>query len=180
MKKNVLKTLSLALVAAGSISMMASAATVDQDNQTSSTTVTYSMPSSYTVTIPEAVKIGEDGTGTGEVSIAANPILPAGQEYVQVQIDKGKHWTNSTWSMMILDENGKALGKELRYWITKTGTWKTVYENTPLLELKKGSAVGASTTLTFALEEKPTTSGDYTDTLTFMVKLSENSSKYAQ
>ena len=147
----------------------------DNTEKTATTEVTYTVTGGYTVTIPSKVEI-TDTSATAEVSIDANPILPAGYSYVQVQLNSGENWSGSTWRLANTEDSNQ----KIPYSITKTGTTTAVYRNTPLLQQMTGATEVASTTLTFTLTGEATAAGSYSDTLTFTVKLSDASSNYAQ
>lgn len=184
MKKKLALILSLCMLCGTS----ATAATINTNTTEQSADVTYSVDSSYTVTIPESVTIDSTSrTGTGEVTIFANPILPAETQYLWVGVGQGSYWSGSSLRMVLTDVEKNTINRNymLEYGITMAGDNTTVYpnneKNTPFLQLQSGSKKGKMTTLTFALSESESVkaAGTYKDVLTFWVKLSNSQSKYA-
>ena len=170
MKKKLALILSLCMLCGTS----AAAQTIDKDTTggEQSAEVTYSVDSSYTVTIPESVTIDStDGKGTGEVSIAANPILPAGTSYVWVGVNTGAHWGGTTLQMALETDSDYKLKYEITMSGNLTKVWPNNEKNTPFLQLRSGST--ESTTLTFSLSEPVKVAGTYKDLLTFWVKPSK-------
>ena len=157
MKK--LFALILAVVMIATMSTTAFAA-VDQDSTdpNSSINVTYSVAPAYTVTIPETVTIGAEGTST-TVS-AADVVVNKGQ-YVSVTLAADNNFTVKT-----------AEGAELTYTVTANG--ETVAPGGEILAVNPADGKTGTATVTFDIDESTIQyAGTYTGTATFTIAVKD-------
>lgn len=116
--------------------------------------VTYSVAPTYTVTIPETVTIGANGT---EKTVSAEGVVVNKGQYVSVTLAAENNFTVKT-----------AEGAELTYTVTKGG--QSVAAGGEILAVNPASAAGGSANITFAINEADVKyAGTYTGTATFTV-----------
>ena len=120
-----------------------------------STTITYEVAPTFTVTIPATVALGEDATISAD-----NVVVKKGQ---QVEVS-------------LTDANGFAVtsaeGAELIYTVKNGDT--AVAEGDIVLAVNPRDGKTGSTTLTFVAPTEYTYSGDYTGTVTFTVAVKDD------
>ena len=120
--------------------------------------VTYSVAPAYTVTIPETVTIGADGT-SATVS-AADVVVEKGQ-YVSVTLAADNNFTVKT-----------AEGAELTYTVTANG--ETVAAGGEILAVNPKDGKTGTATITFDIDEtKIQYAGTYTGTATFTIAVKD-------
>ena len=119
--------------------------------------VTYSVNPGYTVTIPETVTIGADGT-SATVS-AADVVVNKGQ-YVSVTLAADNNFTMKTTE-----------GAELTYTVTANG--ETVAAGGEILAVNPASADNGSTEITFAINDEIQYAGTYTGSATFTIAVKD-------
>ena len=119
--------------------------------------VTYSVAPAYTVTIPETVTIGADGT-SATVS-AADVVVNKGQ-YVSVTLAADNNFTVKTTE-----------GAELTYTVTANG--ETVAAGGEILAVNPASADNGSTEITFAINDEIQYAGTYTGSATFTIAVKD-------
>lgn len=154
MKKLFALILAIALMATMSVSAFAADYDTAGDKDM---TVTYSVDPAYTVTIPETVTIGADGT-SATVS-AADVVVNKGQ-YVSVTLAADNNFTVKTTE-----------GAELTYTVTANG--ETVAAGDEILAVNPASADNGSTEITFAINDEIQYAGTYTGSATFTIAVKD-------
>ena len=120
--------------------------------------VTYSVAPAYTVTIPETVAIGADGT-SATVS-AADVVVNKGQ-YVSVTLAADNNFTVKTTE-----------GAELTYTVTANG--ETVAAGGEILAVNPADSATGTATITFDIDETAIQyAGTYTGTATFTIAVKD-------
>ena len=120
--------------------------------------VTYSVAPAYTVTIPETVTIGADGT-SAEIS-AANVVVEKGQ-YVSVTLATDNNFTVKTTE-----------GAELTYTVTANG--ETVAAGGEILAVNPADSATGTATITFNIDETAIQyAGTYTGSATFTIAVKD-------
>ena len=139
-----------------SLGATAFATEITQDSaQSTNTTVTYGVKTSYTVTIPESITL--DGNGEGDINLTiADILLPTGQ-YLCGFMKYDETFT---------DVNNPA--NTLKYWI---GSGEHVNEPGDLCIIGSSGVTSDSYVFTLHCEDVPLFSGTYTDTITFEFEL---------
>jgi len=155
MKK--LFALLLAITMMATLSVTAFAADYDTEGN-KGMNVTYSVNPGYTVTIPETVTIGADGT---EMTVSAEDVVVEKGLYVSVTLAADNNFTVKT-----------AEGAELTYTVTKGG--QSVAAGGEILAVNPASAAGGSANITFAINEADVKyAGTYTGTATFTIAVKD-------
>jgi len=155
MKKLFALILAVALMA--TLSVTAFAADYDTEGN-KGMNVTYSVNPGYTVTIPETVTIGADGT---EMTVSAEDVVVEKGLYVSVTLAADNNFTVKT-----------AEGAELTYTVTKGG--QSVAAGGEILAVNPASAAGGSANITFAINEADVKyAGTYTGTATFTIAVKD-------
>ena len=174
MKKLVSIMLILCLLV-GTTALASAGTELNPQISTGSTTITYKVSPSYTVTIPPTVTIGPDGTtGSDTVTVAKGAILPASQKYLKVAINQGEHLDaiNSRRRLKEKDSNKYiAYTVATTYWMYD-GIVSATAAQTDLFQVQCPYQEEVSEELTFALIGSVPGAGEYSDTLTFTVNLS--------
>ena len=156
MKRKLAFLLALVLVLAFSSSALA--ATFDQDTTGGgTTTVTYTVTSSYTITIPDAIT-AEAGTDTPAKTVSVNSGF---------LIENGQTLTINVASANVFKLKSAA-NDTINYTLSSDGNTTPALSstNTKVLAVSAGATTGLTANLTFDIED-PTIAGTYTDTLTF-------------
>ena len=118
------------------------------------TTVTYEVAPTYTVTIPETVTIGADGT---EKTVSAEDVVVKKGQYVSVTLAENNTFTVQT-----------AKGAELPYTVTANG--ETVAAGGEILAVNPADGKTGTATVTFDIDESAIQyAGTYTGSATFTV-----------
>lgn len=179
MKKILALVLTLCLLCGGVAVAENTNTTINQDsnNKTASTTVSYTIQAneSYTVTIPSKVELKgasdpepSELMGTMTISLDATSFNVANKKISVTLTGKGS-------ALKLKGDDTK----QISYAIAKNGS--SISQNSVCLEWESFSASStASTELTIVTHGfgygKSLPAGDYTDTLTFTVSVTENSS----
>ena len=155
MKK--LFALILAITMMATISVTAFAANYDTTGN-KGMTVTYSVAPAYTVTIPETVTIGADGT---EKTVSAEDVVVNKGQYVSVALAADNNFTVKT-----------AEGAELSYTVTANG--EAVAAGGEILAVNPADGKNGTATITFDIDESTIQyAGTYTGTATFTVAVKD-------
>ena len=125
-------------------------APAEPEAETKSTTVTYQVDPSFTVTIPATVALGETAT------IKAENVVVAKGKQVEVALTDANGFTVAT-----------PQGAELNYTVKNGET--TVNEGDTVLTVNPDGGKTGETTLTFTTPETAQFAGDYTGTVTFTI-----------
>ena len=125
-------------------------APAEPEVETKSTTVTYQVDPTFTVTIPATVALGETAT------IKAENVVVAKGKQVEVALTNANGFTVAT-----------PQGAELGYTVKNGET--TVNEGDTVLTVNPDNGKTGETTLTFTTPETVKFAGDYTGTLTFTI-----------
>ena len=151
MKK--LFALLLAITMMATLSVTAFAADYDTTGN-QGMTVTYSVAPAYTVTIPETVTIGAEGT---EKTVSAEGVVVEKGRYVSVTLAADNNFTVKTTE-----------GAELTYTVTSNG--ETVAPGGEILAVNPKDGKTGTATVTFDIDEtKIQYAGTYTGTATFTI-----------
>ena len=155
MKK--LFALLLAITMMATLSVTAFAADYDtEDNK--GMNVTYSVNPGYTVTIPETVTIGADGT---EMTVSAEDVVVEKGLYVSVTLAADNNFTVKT-----------AEGAELTYTVTKGG--QSVAAGGEILAVNPADGKTGTATITFDIDESAIQyAGTYTGSATFTIAVKD-------
>ena len=122
------------------------------------TTVTYTVDPTYTVTIPETVTIGADGT---EKTVSAEGVVVEKGQYVSVTLAENNNFTVKTTE-----------GAELTYTVTANG--ENVAPGDELLAVNPADSAAGTANITFAIDEtKIQYAGTYTGTATFTIAVKD-------
>ena len=122
------------------------------------TTVTYTVDPTYTVTIPENVTIGTDGT---EKTVSAEGVVVEKGKYVSVTLAENNNFTVKTIE-----------GAELTYTVTKGE--ETVAPGGEILAVNPQDSKTGTATITFDIDEtKIQYAGTYTGTATFTIAVKD-------
>ena len=114
--------------------------------------VTYSVAPAYTVTIPETVTIGADGT---EKTVSAEDVVVNKGQYVSVTLAADNNFTVKT-----------AEGAELAYTVTANG--EAVAAGGEILAVNPADGKAGTATITFDIDETAIQyAGTYTGSATF-------------
>lgn len=155
MKK--LFALLLAITMMATLSVTAFAAEYDTEGD-KGMNVTYSVAPTYTVTIPETVTIGANGT---EKTVSAEGVVVNKGQYVSVTLAADNNFTVKTTE-----------GATLTYTVTKGG--QPVAAGGELLAVNPASAAGGSANITFAINEADVKyAGTYTGSATFTIAVKD-------
>jgi hypothetical protein len=120
--------------------------------------VTYSVAPAYTVTIPETVTIGADGT---EKTVSAEDVVVNKGQYVSVTLAADNNFTVKT-----------AEGAELAYTVTANG--EAVAAGGEILAVNPADGKTGSASVTFAIDESAIQyAGTYIGTATFTVAVKD-------
>ena len=122
-----------------------------------STTVTYEVAPTYTVTIPETVTIGADGT---EKTVSAEDVVVNKGQYVSVTLAADNNFTVKTTE-----------GATLTYTVTANG--EAVAAGDEILAVNPASADNGSTEITFAINDEIQYAGTYTGSATFTIAVKD-------
>ena len=121
-------------------------------------TVTYSVAPAYTVTIPETVTIGADGT---EKTVSAEDVVVNKGQYVSVTLAADNNFTVKT-----------AEGAELTYTVTKDG--QPVAAGGEILAVNPADGKTGSASVTFDIDEAAIQyAGTYTGSATFTIAVKD-------
>ena len=156
MKKLFALILTVAMLATMSVTAFAADNTFnyDENPQSNGTTVTYSVAPTYTVTIPETVTIGADGT---EKTVSAEGVVVNKGQYVSVTLAADNNFTVKT-----------AEGAELAYTVTANGD--AVAAGGEILAVNPKDGKNGTATVTFDIDEtKIQYAGTYTGAATFTI-----------
>ena len=122
------------------------------------TTVTYTVDPTYTVTIPENVTIGTDGT---EKTVSAEGVVVEKGKYVSVSLAAENNFTVTT-----------AEGATLDYTVTANG--EAVAAGDEILAVNPADGKSGSATVTFDIDETAIQyAGSYTGTATFTIAVKD-------
>ena len=122
------------------------------------TTVTYEVAPTYTVTIPETVTIGADGT---EKTVSAEDVVVEKGQYVSVTLAADNNFTVKT-----------AEGAELPYSVTANG--EAVAAGDEILAVNPADGKTGTATITFDIDESDIKyAGTYTGTAIFTVAVKD-------
>ena len=155
MKK--LFALLLAIAMMATLSVTAFAADYDTEGN-KGMNVTYSVNPGYTVTIPETVTIGADGT---EKTVSAADVVVEKGQYVSVTLAADNNFTVKT-----------AEGAELAYTVTANG--ENVAPGGEILAVNPADGKNGTATLTFDIDESAIQyAGTYTGTATFTIAVKD-------
>ena len=120
--------------------------------------VTYSVAPAYTVTIPETVTIGADGT---EMTVSAEDVVVEKGLYVSVTLAADNNFTVKT-----------AEGAELTYTVTKGG--QSVAAGGEILAVDPADGKTGTANITFDIDEAAIQyAGTYTGTATFTIAVKD-------
>ena len=125
-------------------------APAEPETETKSTTITYQVDPTFTVTIPATVALGETAT------IKAENVVVAKGKQVEVALTNANGFTVAT-----------PQGAELGYTVKNGET--TVNEGDIVLTVNPDNGKTGETTLTFTTPETVKFAGDYTGTVTFTI-----------
>jgi len=121
-------------------------------------TVTYSVNPGYTVTIPETVTIGADGT---EKTVSVEDVVVNKGQYVSVTLAADNNFTVKT-----------AEGAELAYTVTANG--EAVAAGGEILAVNPADGKTGTATITFDIDESAIQyAGTYTGTATFTIAVKD-------
>ena len=155
MKK--LFALLLAITMMATLSVTAFAADYDTEGN-KGMNVTYSVNPGYTVTIPETVTIGADGT---EKTVSAEGVVVEKGQYVSVTLAADNNFTVKTTE-----------GAELAYTVTANG--EAVAAGGEVLAVNPKDGKNGTATVTFDIDEtKIQYAGTYTGTATFTIAVKD-------
>ena len=155
MKK--LFALLLAITMMATLSVTAFAADYDTTGD-KGMTVTYSVAPAYTVTIPETVTIGADGT---EKTVSAEGVVVEKGQYVSVTLAADNNFTVKTTE-----------GAELTYTVTANG--ENVAAGGEILTVNPTDGKTGTATITFDIDEtKIQYAGTYTGSATFTIAVKD-------
>ena len=122
------------------------------------TTVTYTVDPTYTVTIPENVTIGTDGT---EKTVSAEGVVVEKGKYVSVTLAENNNFTVKTIE-----------GAELTYTVTKGG--QPVAAGGEILAVNPADGKTGTATITFDIDESAIQyAGTYTGSATFTIAVKD-------
>ena len=122
------------------------------------TTITYTVNPTYTVTIPETVTIGAEGT---EKTVSAEGVVVNKGQYVSVALAENNDFTVKT-----------AEGAELPFTVTANG--ETVAAGGEILAVNPKDGKNGTATLTFDIDEAAIQyAGTYTGTATFTIAVKD-------
>lgn len=120
--------------------------------------VTYTVDPTYTVTIPETVTIGADGTSA---TVSAEDVVVEKGQYVSVTLAENNNFTVKTTE-----------GAELTYTVTANG--KAVAAGGEILAVNPKDGKNGTATVTFDIDEtKIQYAGTYTGTATFTIAVKD-------
>lgn len=131
---------------------------------TANTTLTYTVGSSYTVTIPESVTCSSGNfTGSLDIAVAAGSLID-NQRIINVTIGSSDYSSDGNkWFL----KKGDA---SIEYTIKDGTTY--IQGNDVVLEASTAEAyAGKDVTLTLAAAGSPSATGNYTDVLTFTISV---------
>ena len=155
MKKLFALLLAIALMA--TLSVTAFAADYDTTGN-KGMTVTYSVAPAYTVTIPETVTIGAEGT---EKTVSAEDVVVEKGQYVSVTLAADNNFTVKTTE-----------GAELTYTVTANG--EAVAAGGEVLAVNPKDGKNGTATVTFDIDESAIQyAGTYTGTATFTIAVKD-------
>ena len=155
MKK--LFALLLAITMMATLSVTAFAADYDTAGD-KDMTVTYSVDPAYTVTIPETVTIGADGT---EKTVSAEDVVVKKGQYVSVTLAENNNFTVKTTE-----------GATLTYTVTANG--EAVAAGGEILAVNPADGKTGTATITFDIDETAIQyAGSYTGTATFTIAVKD-------
>ena len=155
MKK--LFALLLAITMMATLSVTAFAADYDTTGD-KGMTVTYSVAPAYTVTIPETVTIGADGT---EKTVSAEGVVVEKGQYVSVTLAENNNFTVKTTE-----------GAELTY--TVTANDKNIAAGGEILAVNPADSATGTANITFDIDESAIQyAGTYTGTATFTIAVKD-------
>ena len=155
MKKLFAMLLAVALMA--TLSVTAFAADYDTEGN-KGMNVTYSVNPGYTVTIPETVTIGADGT---EKTVSAEDVVVEKGQYVSVTLAADNNFTVKT-----------AEGAELTYTVTANG--ENIAAGDEILAVNPADGKNGTATITFDIDETAIQyAGTYTGSATFTIAVKD-------
>jgi hypothetical protein len=160
MKKLFALILAIALMATMSVTAFAADNTFnyEENPQSNGTTVTYEVAPTYTVTIPETVTIGADGT---EKTVSAEDVVVNKGQYVSVTLAADNNFTVKT-----------AEGAELAYTVTANG--EAVAAGGEILAVNPTDGKTGTATITFDIDESAIQyAGTYIGTATFTIAVKD-------
>lgn len=184
MKKKLAAFLVAGMVCAAPLTVGATASTqITQDTPTIESTgsrdgtvdLTYTVPEAYTVTIPDAVQFtgaSSDAENTINTAVKATGVVLKHGQRLEVTVS-GKHYS-SGWN---LDDGN---GNKLSYTFQKAEGVSPATDVTPseaLLSVSAGSEAEKTVNLSFKIPSDAKIAGEYTDTLTFHVKVANASAQ---
>ena len=147
----------LAITMMATLSVTAFAADYDAEGN-KGMNVTYSVNPGYTVTIPETVTIGAEGT---EKTVSAEGVVVKKGQYVSVTLAENNNFTVKTTE-----------GATLTYTVTKGG--QPVAAGGEILAVNPADGKTGSASVTFAIDESAIKyAGTYTGTTTFTIAVKD-------
>lgn len=146
------KLLSLALILVMVLTMSITAFAAEITDGSGSVDITYEVPNSYIVTIPDSMTIGTDA------NVSVSDVIITAGHLLTVSVSSGQY--NDGWKLINGDDT-------VGYTLKMDGA--EIANNAAVLTVKTGDNV--SETLTTALSGTPIYSGNYTDKLTFHVSV---------
>ena len=130
----------------------------ESENNSRYTTVTYSVAPAYTVTIPETVTIGAEGT---EKTVSAEDVVVNKGQYVSVILAADNNFTMKTTE-----------GAELTYTVTANG--EAVAAGDEILAVNPADGKTGTATITFDIDESVIKyAGTYTGSATFTIAVKD-------
>ena len=130
----------------------------DEPPQSNGTTVTYEVAPTYTVTIPETVTIGAEGT---EKTVSAENVVVEKGQYVSVTLAADNNFTVKT-----------AEGAELAY--TVTANSENIAAGGEILAVNPADSAAGTANITFDIDESAIQyAGTYIGTATFTIAVKD-------
>lgn len=177
-RKMVAALLTAVMTFAMSATAFAATAPITQDTsdpKTRSTTVSYEVKETYTVTIPETVTFtkGESGVDAQTNQIKASDLMIGFNKTLDVTVSSDNYEAgageSASGSFRMKGSDGTSF---LKYKINKTSAMgDEVTNGASVLSVASGTTEDQTVDLWYTFNDIPTKAGTYTDTLTFTVAL---------